>query len=395
MSWEIAKAGEVLDVRDGTHDSPKYVSDGFPLVTSKNLKANGIDLSGVSYITPKDFEAINKRSKVDRGDILFAMIGTVGNPVLIDVEPEFAIKNVALFKFNDPKVYNKFFLYLLKSDYINFQLDAFSRGGTQKFVSLSNLRDLKIPLPPLPIQKKIAAVLEKADELRRKREEQIKRLDDLLQATFLDMFSDPVTNPKGWPVKVLEEIVSNDCPVSYGIVQPGDFVEDGVPVVRPVDLDNGAIQVSALKKIDPNISGKYPRSLLNGDELLLTVRGSIGAVYLTSNEFAGSNVTRGIVPLRFNERIANKEFVYCMFQTESFKGHLKKISKGATLVQLNINELRKVPIILPSVDKQKSFKDIFLSLTMSRSLLEKANAKIDNTFNSLMQRAFKGVLGLR
>jgi type I restriction enzyme S subunit len=99
--WSIAISGDILDVRDGTHDTPKYIDDNIhPLVTSKNLKNGKIDLSNVKYISRENFNEIGKRSKVDIGDVLFAMIGTIGNPVVIKTEPNFAIKNIGLFKNN-------------------------------------------------------------------------------------------------------------------------------------------------------------------------------------------------------------------------------------------------------------------------------------------------------
>jgi restriction endonuclease S subunit len=106
--WEEKKFGEIYDVRDGTHDSPKYHAAGYPLVTSKNLKDGRLNLNNISLINKSDYDKINERSKVDKGDILFAMIGTIGNPVIIKSEPNFAIKNVALFKV--PKNQNKSFL---------------------------------------------------------------------------------------------------------------------------------------------------------------------------------------------------------------------------------------------------------------------------------------------
>jgi type I restriction enzyme S subunit len=87
-TWAWARMIDYLDVRDGTHDSPKYVSDGFPLVTSKNLYTKKLDITNVKYISKKDHDEISKRSKVDRNDILFAMIGTIGNPVIVDIEPK-------------------------------------------------------------------------------------------------------------------------------------------------------------------------------------------------------------------------------------------------------------------------------------------------------------------
>ena len=106
--WEVRKLGEVYDVRDGTHDSPKYVKEGYALITSKNLKNDVLNYDKVNYITRKDYININKRSQVDVGDILFAMIGTIGNPIVIQNEPDFAIKNVALFKV--PETQNSYFL---------------------------------------------------------------------------------------------------------------------------------------------------------------------------------------------------------------------------------------------------------------------------------------------
>ncbi|MDO8454973.1 MAG: restriction endonuclease subunit S, partial [Sulfurimonas sp.] len=106
--WEVRKIGDIYDVRDGTHDSPKYIKEGYPLITSKNLKQDNLNYDNVKYISKIDYININKRSKVDIGDILFAMIGTIGNPIVVKNEPDFAIKNVALFKV--PTNQNSYFL---------------------------------------------------------------------------------------------------------------------------------------------------------------------------------------------------------------------------------------------------------------------------------------------
>ena len=97
QTWIWSTLGNCLDVRDGTHDTPKYVSNGIPLVTSKNLKCGGIDFSTALMISEEDSLNINKRSGVDTDDILFAMIGSIGNPVIVNKDREFSIKNMALF----------------------------------------------------------------------------------------------------------------------------------------------------------------------------------------------------------------------------------------------------------------------------------------------------------
>lgn len=152
--WECLPLSEVCDVRDGTHDSPKYVNDGYPLITSKNLKGNFIDFKNVKYISKVDYENFSKRSGVSIGDVLFAMIGTIGNPLVIEDSREFAIKNVALFKLeNSPKLNNYYLRYLLDSDYTENNLISKARGGTQRFVSLTDIRNFIIPVPSIEVQK--------------------------------------------------------------------------------------------------------------------------------------------------------------------------------------------------------------------------------------------------
>ncbi len=161
--WETAISGEILDVRDGTHDTPKYIEEPVhPLVTSKNLKNGVIDLSNVKYISNDSFQEINKRSKVDIGDVLFAMIGTIGNPVVITQEPNYSIKNVGLFKNVHNVINSKLLGYYLDSLNFYSQLEKrqFLKGTTQKFIPLGHLRKLEIPLPPLPEQRAIVAKIE-------------------------------------------------------------------------------------------------------------------------------------------------------------------------------------------------------------------------------------------
>lgn len=164
--WEVVELWEVCDVRDGTHDSPKYVQEGYPLITSKNVKNDMIDFINVNFISKDDLQKINQRSKVDCGDIIMPMIGTIGNPIVVNTKRDFAIKNVALIKFYEISKINNFFLkHVLDSDYFQLQYINNQNGSTQKFISLGFIRKLKIPLPPLEIQNHIVARIEKEQAL--------------------------------------------------------------------------------------------------------------------------------------------------------------------------------------------------------------------------------------
>ena len=157
-NWAWCRLKDYLDVRDGTHDSPKYYSSGIPFVTSKNLVNGQIDFSNVKYISQEDHEAFSIRSKVDDNDILFAMIGSIGNPVLVKKTCEFSIKNVALFKpYNEETDMHYMLLYF---QHIQTGLKKIAAGGVQSFISLNVFRNWLFPLPPLAEQKRIVAKLE-------------------------------------------------------------------------------------------------------------------------------------------------------------------------------------------------------------------------------------------
>lgn len=159
--WKWIRLQNVVDIRDGTHDTPRYFHTGIPLITSKNLSNGRLDLSNVNYISKEDHEKIMKRSGVEVNNILFAMIGSIGNPVLIEEKPNFSIKNVALFKYyNDVGIIPKYLFYYLM--FAQHAMKENALGGVQAFVSLKFLREYLFPLPPYCEQK---SIVEKLDEI--------------------------------------------------------------------------------------------------------------------------------------------------------------------------------------------------------------------------------------
>ena len=183
---EQRKLGDESDVRDGTHDSPKYYDKGYPLVTSKNLKDFGLDLSNVSFISDEDFEVINKRSKVGIGDILFGMIGTIGNPVLVD-RADFAIKNVALIK-EQKKILNSFLIQILKSPVFDKYIKNENAGGTQKFLSLSKIRDFNFLCPNIEEQNCISAFFKQLDDTIALHQRNLNVLKEMKKSLLQQMF---------------------------------------------------------------------------------------------------------------------------------------------------------------------------------------------------------------
>ena len=182
MGWQVKKLGEVCDVRDGTHDSPKYVQySEYVLITSKNIVNGEIDFSSCNYITKEDYDSINKRSKVDVGDIIMPMIGTIGGPIIVkETSQKYCIKNVALIKFNITGVLNVYVKSILENQSYTEYLKSLNKGGTQKFIALGTIRTLTLPLPPLSLQQSFAAKVSAIEAQKQAITQSIKDVESLL-----------------------------------------------------------------------------------------------------------------------------------------------------------------------------------------------------------------------
>lgn len=210
--WQVEKLGDIFDVRDGTHESPQYFESGKPLITSKNLQPDGrLDLNNVSYISQVDFENINKRSKVDIGDVLFGMIGTIGNPVRV-LSDDFAIKNVALIK--QRSLPTEYLIQYLNSPIITKQFHQKNAGGTQKFIALGDIRLLNIGIASKYEQEKIAEFLTVVDERIGKIEKKLELLQQYEKGVMQKIFSQQVRfkddngNPyPDWEEKKLSDVL--------------------------------------------------------------------------------------------------------------------------------------------------------------------------------------------
>jgi type I restriction enzyme S subunit len=162
--WRIGKLKHICDVRDGTHETPSYVEpsvDSRPLVTSKDIGEEGISLEACSHISLYDHMQISRRSKVDKGDLLMPMIGSIGGCQVVSCDDEFSIKNVALFKIRNA-AHGLWLKALVDSDFVAVQFDLNSSGGVQSFVSLGALRNLTVPIIPMPEQREIVDWLDAA-----------------------------------------------------------------------------------------------------------------------------------------------------------------------------------------------------------------------------------------
>ncbi len=191
--WEVKKLGEVCDVRDGTHDSPKYLEySDYILITSKNITNDGnIDFSTANYISKEDYDVINKRSYVESGDIIMAMIGTIGKPIIVkETDKKFCIKNVALIKFGcSTMVINTYIKAMLNNPDYGQYIQSQNKGGTQKFVALGTIRNLPILLPSIEIQQQFADKIEAIEKQKALIKQSITETETLFNARMAYYFN--------------------------------------------------------------------------------------------------------------------------------------------------------------------------------------------------------------
>ena len=226
---------------------------------------------------------------------------------------------------------------------------GFIPGGHQRHW-ISKYSQFEIPYPSLQEQERIVGILDtftaSIDNLKVQIEQRRKQYEH-----YRDQLLD-LEGKEGVEMKKLGEVTSPDCSLSYGIVQPGDDIEDGVPVVRPIDLTGLFVYRKGLKKTTYEISDSYKRTILSGDEILFCVRGTTGVMSLASTELKGCNVTRGIVPISFKNNLT-KIFVFYVLKSHNLQRKIADKTNGTALKQINVKDLRQLPIPIPSLQEQE------------------------------------------
>ncbi|MCW0507203.1 restriction endonuclease subunit S [Aeromonas piscicola] len=390
--WEHRTLGDLYDVRDGTHDSPEYHSDGFPLITSKNLKSDGLSFDKVRLISEKDYISINKRSAVDKGDILFAMIGTIGNPTLVTINPNFAIKNVALFKIPQNQS-NKFLKYYLESNFVISKMMAEAKGTTQKFVGLGYLRNFPINIPQLTEQQRIVAILDEAFEAisaaRANAEQNLQNARALFESYLQSVFSERGEGSKEMRLADISKDFGrgkskhrprND-PKLYGGSYP--FIQTG-------DVRNSGHLITTYTQTYNDV-GLAQSKLWPKGTLCITIAANIAETGILDFDACFPDSVIGVVA---NDEITSTKYLEYLLQ--SFKTHLQAKGKGSAQDNINLGTFENQYFPFADLKKQEEIVatlDI-LSQEIQRLdiLYQRKIAALDELKQSLLHQAFSGQL---
>ncbi|MBL4941871.1 MAG: restriction endonuclease subunit S [Colwellia sp.] len=427
-SWCIESAQYAFnEVRDGTHDSPKALDIGIPLITSKNLKLTGIDFNNTTFISDIDHEEISQRSAVSPGDLLFSMIGTIGNVGIVENNAKFSIKNVALFRENQKALNSKYAFYWLKSNTYQDYLEAKKKGGNQKFVSLGVLRDSPVLIAPLKEQIRIAnkldALLAKVDAAQTRLDKIPNILKRFRQSVLAAATSGKLT--KEWRenhesehkrVKIegkfeldREIVKASNLPKYWQWVPLGNFAKcaRGKFSIRPRNdptCFNGVypfIQIGDLPREGGNITSH--KQTLNEKGYSVSREFGIGTVVIA---IVGATIANtGIVtyPVCFPDSLvginspSNVENQYIDYHLRAIKDDIRQASyAGGGQPNIKLTIINPLPLPLPPYEEVlEIIRRVESLFTMADTVEKQYNAMRKNTdrlTQSLLAKAFRGEL---
>jgi type I restriction enzyme S subunit len=382
-------------IRNGMNVRQDKSGAGLPITRIETISDAIVDGSRVGYAGLQETDCADWL--LQPGDILFSHINSVehiGKCAVYRGIPEKLVHgmNLLCLRCNTSKLLPEFAKHLLRSSAFRTRLARFiNKAVNQASVSISNLKTIPVSIPPLAEQRRIAEVLDRSEALRTKRRASLAYIDTLTQTIFFDFFGDPTVNSHRWPTKALADLVRTDDTINYGVVQPGDDIDDGVPLIRVGDLLDGSVNHRLLKRIDPTIEEKHKRSRLRGDEILVSCVGSIGVIALADESVQGFNIARAVARIPLSDA-ASRIFVAAYLQSDCVQRYFTNELRTVSQPTLNIKQLSETPIVLPPLDLQFQFAQRVATIERLKAAHNASLAKMDALFASLQHRAFRGEL---
>lgn len=405
MTYEYIRAEDYCEsVRDGTHDTPKPVENGYKLVTGKHIRDGRIDPTEAYFISEKDYIKINERSKVDQWDVLMSMIGNgLGRSAVVDDNPIYAIKNIALFKVGD-ETKAKWLHYYLSGEEGQGRIYNSLQGSGQPFISLSYIRDFPVPNPPREIMKRVVGVLEQYDFLIDNNQKQIKLLEEAAQRLYKEWFVDlrfpgyentPIVDgvPKGWEKCLLEDI---NCSLESGSRPKGGIdasLADGVPSIGAENVIGlGCYNYSSEKLITKDFFSKMKRGKLCDKDILIYKDGAyIGRTSLFQDGFP--HLEAAVNEHVFLLHAADEHIQYYLFFTlyqQEYYQKMQKLNKNAAQPGINSKAMMSLPVLLPTEDILDGFDSFVTPLMHKIFNLAKQNRQLELARDRLLPKLISG-----
>ncbi|MGQ3673908.1 restriction endonuclease subunit S [Xanthobacter sp. TB0139] len=397
MSVRMARLGDVCEVNPRI---PKGISD--------NTLVSFLPMSAISedgYVAFEEARAYGEVKKgytyFERGDVLIAKItpcfenGKAACTTAIQNQLGFGSTEFHVVR-PSPGVDAKYIFYFLWSARFRTVGEKGMTGSAgQKRVPADLLRRLEIPLPPLDEQKRIAAILDKADAQRRKRRQALALLDSLTQSIFLEMFGDPVSNPKGWEDDLL---LANAAEIGSGVTKGRSTRGQqtrSVPYLAVANVQDRSLDLRAVKEIEATESEIQKYRLMKGD-ILVTEGGDpdkLGRGTIWNDEIPEAIHQNHIFKIRiFSDRVSPLFVNWLMGSARGKRYFLQSAKQTTGIASINKTQLSKFPLLVPPIELQIEFADRVATIAELKTKLESSKANVASLFASLQHRAFTGQL---
>lgn len=388
MEWiELGELGKVSTGNTPSKKKIEYYNENYiELVKPSNFTENMIVNieSGEEYLSK---EGKSKGRVAEVGDILVTCIGNIGNVGIVSKEVCFN-QQINSIKVDKKKVLSKYTAYAIL--YIKPALNHVANKAVVPIINKSTFEKIKIPVPSMKIQKKIVEVLDEAQKLIDNRKKQIKLLDDLIESIFYDMFGDPVKNNKGWEMGSIRDLTEyTQYGTSKKASDTGEF-----PILRMGNITyEGNWDFSDLKYIDLDEKDKEKYLVQKGDLLFNRTNSKelVGktAVYRETKPMAYAGY---LIKLEPNSK-GNTEYISAYLNCRHGKATLLNMAKNIVgMANINAQELQDIKIAIPPLPLQNQFAEKVQAIEKQKELLQESIKLMEDNYNSLMQRAFKGEL---
>ncbi|MEF1167562.1 restriction endonuclease subunit S [Vibrio campbellii] len=392
MSWPLGSLKDIAEVISGYAFKSTWFDEG----VDKVIRIGDLQEGKVNLQKSKTFDSsvhtVREQFRVRSGDILMALSGaTVGKIAVADGKCAGAYLNqrVAIIRAKQPESAS-YIKYIFSGNYLDTLL-LNAGGAAQPNLSPKDLLNMQIPLPPLDEQKRIAAILDKADAIRQKRKQAIELADEFLRSVFLDMFGDPVTNPKGWEIKAIGELATK---VTDGEHQTPKREEKGYKLLSARNVQHGFLDVEN-EKVDYVGEAEFQRITkrlsISKSDVLLSCSGTIGRVSMnTLNEpFC---LVRSVAVIRLADNGVIPEFLVGYLGTSALQAIMKKEANSSGQPNLFQNQIKQLKVLVPPLELQAKYKRFLDHYKEKKASLISGNEQQALLFKSLSQKAFSGQL---
>ncbi|MGQ3354437.1 MAG: restriction endonuclease subunit S [Phreatobacter sp.] len=377
-------------ISDGTHQSPSWATSGIPFIFVSNIRNGSVHFDTDKFVSELEFRKLTRSCPIDPGDVLYTAVGSYGHAAVVPEGKAFVFqRHIAHLKLRHDLVDANYLSRMLETPPVRRQADKLARGVAQKTVTLSSLRSLEIPLPPLDEQKRIAAILDKADALRAKNRQASAMIDSLTQSIFVEMFGDPVSNSKGWEIKPLADFELFLTSGSRGWAEY--YAKTGTPFIRIQNLKGGKLSTDEIVFVNSPANAEARRTRVSAGDVLISITADLGRVAVVPAALHQSaNVNQHIA--LFRPKNINPTFLSNFLAGDGGKQQFAALNRQGVKAGLNFADIRGLKIMNPPIDLQDKFEGL-LRLVAERELTAQAfTIETDALFASLQHRAFSGQL---